>query len=407
MSETRAGIALRVQQIGAEGVRARLREINAELRAGQPATKGLKDEVRDLTATQSLQNRVLNLSNQSWKLQHTNLMATARIMSTVASVARSVLAITTAFSVASIAFGKNNSQLVEAESQLARAQRELVAAIQSGDPERISRASEEVNVFTARVKELNDQKLQDMATNLLNVGASMALIGSSAIKAVPEIRKYSEALRGLGAAGWIALGPALAVAGAIGGIVLAVDGVNAGLTGNSALVRLLVFWPEAAMAVGSFASGLNAGFLLMSQGFQKFWDGVIGLTTNAVNTLMSGIETLANGFIATINGMISAYNSVAAVLRLPMLAGLAQITLPRLMLPVTAAVAAGGGISRGSGAGDITPFAQVTRASSGGGGTTIIVHNHIAGSMVTMDEVADYTRDRIKGKLRELNYTGY
>lgn len=235
-----AGISFRVQQMGAEGVRNRLREISAELRAGKPVTKDLKTEMRELGIQTGAQERVTKLSTRAFMDQHRTLQTTARVMSTVGSVARSVLAVTTAFSVAAGAFGKSNSQLAEAEAELARANRELVAALESGDSERIAIANENIAVFTAKVQELKDLDIQGTATNILNLGATIGIMTSSVISATPQIAlaapKIAAALRTIGLASGAALGPAALIAGAMAAVALAGGLIYDFVTGSSGVV---------------------------------------------------------------------------------------------------------------------------------------------------------------------------
>ena len=51
---------------------------------------------------------------------------------------------------------------------------------------------------------------------------------------------------------------------------------------------------------------------------------------------------------------------------------------------------------------------QVTPNGGGGAGTgQIVILNHIAGSMVTMDEIAAYTKKSLYNGMKDRGYTGY
>ncbi len=185
MSESSAGISYRVQQLGAEGVRQRLREINTELQHGAPVTKALKTEIRELGVQVSSQNRVVKLSSQAWLENHRTLQSAGRVMSAVSSIARSALAITTAWSIATLAFGGTNVRLMELRQELERVNAQL-ADTGLSDEERAA-LEERRNIIEAEIKQLNSEEMQGAITNAVNLAATIAIIGSSAIQAAPKI----------------------------------------------------------------------------------------------------------------------------------------------------------------------------------------------------------------------------
>lgn len=405
-------VALRVQQLGAEGVRTRLREITAELRAGKPVTKELYTEVRELSTQVNTQNRVVALSTRAWQENHQTLMIAGRVMSSVGSIARSVLAITTAFSVATLAFGKNSSDLVEAEGDLAIANRELVAALQSGDPEKIAQAQENINKFTARVKELKDQKVQDIATGILNTSATIAIMGSSAITASTKLGPLLEKLpgltgmmTGLSAASWAAAIPLLAIAAFAAAIAAALYMI---ITPGDQVEELLKrLFPGQAKEIHAFNVYLDDvltvqipnAFIFMANTALRVFNSVVGFA-----------ESMVNGVISGINAIISAVNRVAAVLHLPQLSLIGNVSFAGIKaaeIPYLQSSLGGGRQSRGAGAGDTTPFAQVTRTggSSASAGTPTI--NVTVNGDVSGDELVNKVRDKMKDNLRDLGYTGH
>lgn len=406
-------IALRVQQLGAEGVRSRLREINDELHHGAPVTRELKNEVRELSTQVNTQERVVRLSSRAWLESHQTLQTTARVMSAVGSVARSVLAITTAFSVATLAFGKGSADLVEAEGDLGRANRELAAALQSGDPEKIAQAQENVNKFTARVKELKDQKTQEQATSILNLVASIALIASSGATAAAKLGPLvSKVLPALGSimAGITSIAPAVLIA--VGAIAAAVAAVALAfymiLTPGDQVEEFLThFFPDQKKQIHDFNVYLDDvfgvqipnAFIFMANTALRVFNSVVGFA-----------ESMVNGVINGINAIISAVNRVAAVLHLPQLSLIGNVSFASIKaseIPYLQSSLGGGGQSRGSGAGDTTPFAQVTRASGIAGGNGQNVTINIKADTITDAQIIQQVRNAIKGNLRDLGYTGH
>src|SRR5919197_6149669 len=113
--------------MAAEGVRARLREIREESRHGKPVTKELKTEMRELSTQATAQAGIVNINRQARAASHQSLVSVGCIVSTVSSVACSALAITTPWSVAMLAFGKTNSQLVEVRAENERTSAQLKA----------------------------------------------------------------------------------------------------------------------------------------------------------------------------------------------------------------------------------------------------------------------------------------
>lgn len=374
-----SGISLRVQQYGAEGVKNRLKEILDQLKAGKPVTSELKTEVRELNTQVMTQEKVVKLTNRAWLEGHQTLLTTSRIMSSVGSIARSMLAITTAYSIATVAFGKNSSSIVEAESNLARAQRDLVAALQSGDNEKVANAQENVNKFTARVKELKDQNVQEQATSIINLGASMSLLGDGVLKAASKMGPLVTAMKAaiptmyaFGAATWVALGP-------ISLIILAIAGVAAALyilktPGDTVQQIFDMIFPDAAKQAEDFGKVIDDVFTMhIPNAFIFMANTAIGV----FNTVVSGAESMVNGVITGINSIIAAVNRVASFLKLPTVALIPIVSFAGAFAqPIPYATSrnwgaggpgtysgqvysGGGGMSRGSGAGD-KPLISIT-----------------------------------------------
>lgn len=396
-------IALRVQQLGAEGVRTRLREINDELRMGKPVTKDLRTEVSELSNQVRTQDRVVRLQSQAWIENHRTLQTTQRVMSAVGSVARNVLSSVTAISVAVLAFGTKGSDLAQAEADLARAHRDLVAAMESGDPEKISEAQENVNIFTERIKELKDQKLQETASSILSIGASMALMGSSAITAATKLGPMilgsailGPTLAGLGAAAWVAAIPLAIIAGIVAGVAAAFYMV---LTPGDQVAEFFKhFFPEASEQIDQFSRDVDDVFTMHIPNAFIF---MANKAMEIFDMIVFGAQDMVNSIIRTINRIIGAYNSLPKELQLfghidviPM-ADFSGITGNRINYLQ----------SRNQ-----TPAisASVTRTGSGASASPVspVVNITINGD-VSGEELVDKVMKDFKDRLRGSGFTGF
>lgn len=402
-------IALKVQQLGAEGVRTRLREINDELRAGKPVTKDLRTEVRELGNQVRTQDRVVRLSSQAWIENHRTLQTTQRVMSAVGSVARSVLSSVSSIGIAVLAFGSKGSDLAEAESGLARAHRDLVAALESGDQEKISEAQENVSVFTEKVKELKDQKITDAASSVLSVSASIALVASSAVTAAKNlgptftsaITTATPVLAGLGAAAWVAALPLVIIGGIVALVAAALYSV---LTpGDQVAEFFKTFFPESAETIDEWGRHIDDVFTMHIPNAFIF---MANTALSVFDSIVLAAEGMVNGVIAGINAIISAVNRVAAFLRLPTIAAIPTVSFAGITgNRIDYLQSRNTGASAGTGS--QPAFATVTRGGGGGGAPTAPTINITINGDVSGEELVDKTLKSFKDKLRDAGFTGF
>lgn len=424
-------IALRVQQLGAEGVKQRLREINDELRAGKPVTKELKTEMRELSTQANAQTKIVNIQRQAWAANHQTLLTVGRAMNVVGSIARSMLAVTTAFSVATLAFGKNNSQMIELQAEQARLQRELADAIASGDFEKMTQVSEQLNVVHAKIAETQKSMDQEKVTGWVNAIATGAIIigqFASVLKLLgPQLSAARTAMAAFTVQS-VALSPALSVAVtgtrafsiALRGMFAAMGPIGWAILGLSIAIPLLIeHWPAITEAfqgfadfmVTTFGPALASAWEGIRGGFIAFANGMITIANMWINNQIKGIELLANGFIAVVNGMISAYNAVAGLLGLGKIGKIGNITLPAINIPLIAAAKGFDGmVSKPTMflAGEAGPE-RVTvtpsgKSSSGGGGGTFVFNNY---GTVTDEMIIRKFDRRFKNDLIDRGFTGY
>ena len=406
-------IALRVQQLGAEGVRARLREINAELKAGKPVTADLKKEITQLSTQVSAQDKVVRLQTRAWVENHQTLQTTARIMSTVGSVARSVLSAVTAISVASLAFGGSSSQLANAEADLARAKRQLDDALKGGDPEKIAEAQENVNKFSAAVKEIKDQKLQDVASSILSVGASIALVSSSAVSAAKTLSPVFAARLGTAGLAFGALGagasaaaiPILIVAAAAAAVAAAIYMI---LTpGDQVAEFFKSFFPGASKQIDQFSKDVDDVFTMYIPNAFIF---MANSALKTFNLVVDFSEVMVNGVIKGINAIISAVNAVASFLHLPTIGLIPEVSLQGIKANEISYLTSrnwgpGGPGTFNSGASASQPVMSSNPATSAGiGGITVNVN---VNGDVSGEEVVNKVRDALKDNLIDRGFTGH
>lgn len=425
---SQAGIAYRVQQLGAEGVRQRIAEINTEIKAGAPITKDLKKEMSELSTQVGAQERLTRLNTQAWKANHTTLLDATKVMSGIGSAARTAMVVTSAWSLASLAFSHTSSGLLEARQQLSLAEAKLKDAMNRGaDQETISALEESVNSARVKVKEFEDQEMQQLITTTTNAIATFAVMGSSITQMAT---KFGPMISGLLATKveMVALSPAISVAsvstrtfsGALQGVYAALGPIGLAIIALSIAIPLLIqYWPEITAAFNGFISWLGATFVpafkaiwnSLRPGFVAFWNGLITFTNAAVNAILAGVEGLANGFIAVVNGMISAYNAVASLLGLGGISRLGNITLPRVSIPViTAAKGFNGDVTQPTlfltgekGKEHVTVTPSNGSAGGGSGNVYITVQGDVTG-----EELIDKVRMRIKDNLRyKKGFTGF
>jgi len=436
LSNANAGIAYRVQQLGAEGVRNRLREINDELRAGKPVTKELKQEIRELGTQVSAQTRVVRLNEQAWLASHRTLQTSARIMSALGSVARSALAVTTAWSVASLAFGKTNSQLLETRQAIERVSAQLQDAIARGaDQETVSALQDELNVLQARLKEINDQTTQETATAIVNWFSSLAIGASSMMTVLPKLAlhfgTFSTVLRLLPFLITSSVVPAmLGLVGVLGRVgtammafMIANPWVLIAVAAAAAAILIITHWDEiVAFFENTFVPAIRAGwdflvpYLLTAwdtirSGFLAFWNGLIGLVNLGGKAIVDGINFVVGAVVQAVNTIINAINSAAKFtgISIPTI-GFSPIAFTAIPT-IAAANGFNGRVDRptlflagekGSEIINIRPTSRGGGAGAGGGNVIVNVYGDVSG-----EELVDKVRMAIKDNLKQLGFTGF
>ncbi|NWG36009.1 hypothetical protein [Nitrososphaera sp.] len=420
--------------MGAEGVRNRLKEINSELKAGKPVTKELKEEIRELGTQVNTQTRVVRLNEQAWRQSHSTLSTAAKIMSSVGSIARGALAVTTAWSIASVAFGRTSSQLVEVRAEIERTTAQLADAVKRGaDQQTISELQERLNVLKAQQEELASEEFQSRITNVINLVSTLAIGFGGATQMLtklgPQLSAFKAGLLGVGPAGAIGAAGARTFGAALRSIWAALGPIGLIIIGLSIAIPLLIeHWDEITAAFQSSLSWLDSTFRPVFEsiwtsiqetlttvwsgiqtGFLAFWNGMIGLVNAGGQALVDGINTAVSAVISAVNAIIEAINRAAewTGIKLPKVgfSPLAFTAIPT----ISAATGFSGKLDRDTHflahRGEfvnVTPASQVSR----GGGSTPSITVNVYGD-VSGEELVDKVRMAIKENLKQLGFTGF
>lgn len=405
-----ATVGVRLRHTGFEAVKARLQEVNAELKRNNLT---IDQHIKKTREQSSLTNVLINAERnktRAYLAQHPALNQSIRSMHALASAARTVLTVTTAFNVARLAFGGVNSELADASVKLREAKRELELAMASGDPEKIREAADAVGVLDQKVKELKDSATQDTITNFLNLGATLALIGDGTGKIISRIATAGKlstiftAIKGFGSV-------ATSLAGPLAGVGL---GIFAGesikenfLGGKTILGQTKEDWDnfflrDGPLAVHTFVqtvgSLINVSLANALSQLPILWHGLLTkLKDNLfkfIDKFTAGLQWLINGFVKVVNGMISAYNRVAKVVP-----GLPHVDpLDYIVLQKFSEEQGGGGKSRGRGAGDglnVFSLDNFIAGKTGGGGAQTIVNVYVTGSVVSENDLVQVILKRL------------
>jgi len=157
---------------GAEEVKTKLRDVNQQFERGEITTSDYAKELRALGRDARSFNSIQNLQKNIFLASHPGVLRLSKAMSTFGSVARTALTITNALNLATIANNGINSQLTEAQTEVARAQRrvnELIAAGKTGTEE-YQKAVEDLAIAQDKLKEIElgikEQEFQDFITKI-------------------------------------------------------------------------------------------------------------------------------------------------------------------------------------------------------------------------------------------------
>lgn len=344
-----ANIGVRLNITGADAVKARLAEVRQEMQRGNLTA----DEYIKLSREQSRLSGVLTnakrAETRAFLAQHPVLNQTVRSLSAVASVGRTLLAVSTAFSVATLALTATSAEVLSKQAEIRELQRELAIELAKASPdaEKIRKLNDELNIANAELNDLLKNADEQKVNSLLGLAGSLAAVAGG-------MSQIALAAPGLGAA----LGPlgGLAAGAALGlylrqllqikGTALDLeDDVNRIFnTSIPAAISASISW-----MMGVFLPAMQLIWEFLTAGWNTYLDTINRQTVIVSNAMLSAVEAFVNGAIGAINVLIKQYNSFASKLGLATIKPLALIHLERIPLPEQTG---GGGTSGGAGASD-------------------------------------------------------
>jgi hypothetical protein len=351
------------------------------------------------------------------------------MFSVLGSAARSALAVTTAFSVASIAFGKTSDELTEARKKLADYQfqwaelQRLMAegGVVTGLEEFHTAMREQENI----VKSLEWERVQQQATAVVNLGASFALLGHHGIQVAskmgqmlpllrltkiemialsPAVTAATTSLTGFGAALSLIAAPLAFIGGALIGLQL-----HEQFFGGVGTKHFLKFWgEEVPNALFFSASVFGVAFEIMKLSFGNFMNSLIGMANAGIGGIVKGFEGLANSAITAINAIIRGINKLTEWTGLKF-STMATISLAAPQIPfISAATGFAGVLPRDTmfmaHSGERVQITPTSKMSSGGGGNTININ--VAGSVWEFDHLYYQVAKEFKERLKNVGFTG-
>lgn len=197
---TEIPLSWKLSVIGADDVKRQISDLQSKFASGQITTdqyaKGLRDASRQSGALAN-QSRV---TNQLFLAQHPVLNQVSKSVSAFTGIMRTALSVQQALNIATLVMQGSSKGLAEQQNKLAEAQYELNKALESGDPEAISRALGRYNTEAAKLKELQDEIAAQKFNNMITLGVSIALITGEMIQLIakyPEMKATFQAIRGV------------------------------------------------------------------------------------------------------------------------------------------------------------------------------------------------------------------
>lgn len=276
-----ATLGVRLQATGVEETKAALQDMRAQVLGVSSAKLEDARNTRLLSKDATILNNATRYQTQIFLAQHPVINNVSKAMSSFGRVARGALAITTAFSVASLAFGKTTSGLLELQGELAKARRDQSLALTryGYDSSEYSEATDSVELLEAKVKELNDQTSQGQITNLINFGASIGIMGSSALTAVPHIKglvtQVGNLLKHAGSKNFGKIGGLLGGGAAAGGGAKGLTGALTGAAGGAGAGA------GGAIAAGGIMGAARTGGAGVALGLADAYGDITSITTIA------------------------------------------------------------------------------------------------------------------------------
>jgi len=394
------------QIVGAENVKARLSELNAQFDRGEITVQQYATGIRQVNRDSRAFSNTLNIQKNVFLATHPVLNNISRAMSIFGSVSRAAITAINAINIAMIALNTNSAGVAQATADVAQAERELKDILTKfpADSKQAIEAMDALRVAQARLAE----ETQNRATQIN--GAWLAVFSGFSYV--------------FGRMGEIAITKVLPFLGGLGGAFTTFFGTLRGLfTGGGAGSLSALFFsqfldliPGMQELQAQFADMmriffretiptiLSEGGALFMQGFQNIFNGIIGLQNLFGKGLVDGINSIAQAMIGFINGIISKINSLAKFtkIKIPLIQA-----PPLLQYSPIAKIGGGGGAVFPQGISPATNPGEFLspRSTGGGGGTTIVQQITVQGSIVTENEMRSNFDKWLKDALKAIGFS--
>lgn len=339
-----ATVGVRIRSEGADELKTRLRELRTEFERGDISvseySKGLRGVNRDARSmTQQSQ-----VATRVFLAQHPAINSLSRAMSTFGSISRTALSITTAFSVAKLAFGGSTSAMMELQSELAEAERNFNKLNEAGDKIGATEQKENIDILKQKIKELTDSASEEKIVNLVNLGSTVSLMGGSITSIIKNKDAFSGVFKGIAHA----LGSKTDAATPMGAIRSFNTGIGTSTANMGKMVKYVPTFTGALTNISTFAGTAAGGVEALNT--------AMGASTLAAGGLVAAatpLATILSSVAGTLGPIIAAWGSIR-----PLIEQFAGQAFPQPQYAEAAPMPttpAGGGKSNGAGAGD-KPF---------------------------------------------------
>lgn len=288
MVEVPLGWKLSIQ--GAEEVKARLDDINNQLRQGIAVKKEDIVQVRQQIRDYRFMNQNLQQSKQLFLATHPAIQSFSQAMSVAGRVSHSLMSIVNTLNLANLALGQSDNTLAQDHKDLAEAQIALIKAYQSGDPNKIAEAQKKLGDAQQKLADDTRRNTDQMRQNWVTFGATAIFTASTVTQSMIQLATTSR-----GAAFLAGTGMILAFVSGFYSSIFLVTALSPVFAKN---VIALMDGIKKAYNV----DGLTAFLLLPWIAFQltvyDIWDKMTGAWADFVNTVRVGINPLIQGFNA-------------------------------------------------------------------------------------------------------------
>lgn len=333
MVEEDVQLAWKLSIAGADEVKQRLAEVHEQFNKGEITVQQYSKELKANDSTLRALTSNTQIQTRAWLAQHPTINTLSRSMSGFNRVLSATVQAMNLMNTATLLMRTDSGNLVEAQNQLAEAQRNYNAALTPEDQEKWARAVAEAQDHLDSIsKTMND----DLINKTFNFGTSIAIVTASIISSIGKFAEFRFALGEAGAAisgafavfsGLFAgITPVLVTFGALAGTVASVVGAIAlalyyALTPGDQFAEMLKsIFPDAAAGIDAASETIDKFFretLIGGAQYVLTWLAVnfVGgaqITWEAIKTLFSDAATnITAAFSVFWNGLDQIAKSVS------------------------------------------------------------------------------------------------